>query len=138
MTRSALSASTSAVEPLGGANLAEELIDLSTDLARGGGKIVGKRLDRYGAGARVLRRLADAHNLVRGVVGAACRHFHAAGYFLGRGTLFGDGAGNRTGNLTDLADRPFDAGNGLDRTPCRALHRRDLRADLLGRLRRLR
>src|SRR5580704_1642348 len=137
MTRSALSASTSAADELGGAKLAEELIDLSTDLAGRGGKIVGERLDRYGAGARVLRRLADTHDLVRGVVGAACRHFHAAGYFLGRSALFGDGTGNRTGNLTDLADRPFDAGNGLDRTPCRALHRRDLRADLLGRLRGL-
>src|SRR5580700_10160597 len=107
---------------LGGAELAEELIDLGADLAGRGGKIVGERLDRRGAGPRVLRRLADAHYLVGGVVGTACRHFHAAGYFLGRGTLLSDGAGNRAGNLTDLADRSFDAGYGLDRTARRALH----------------
>src|SRR5580704_14721588 len=119
---------------LGGAELAEELIDLGADLAGRGGKVVGERLDRCGAGARVLGRLADAHDLVRGVVGPACRHFDAAGYFLGRGALFGDGAGNGTGNLADLADRPFDAGYGLDLPSCRGPHLRDLRADLLGRL----
>src|ERR1700692_4347500 len=126
-----------AAKELGRTELVEELIDLGADLARRGRKIVSERLDRSGAGAGVLRRLADAHHLVRRVVGTTCRHFHAAGYFLGRGALFGDGAGNGTGNLTDLADRHFDAGYGLDRTPCRALHRRDLRADLLGRLRGL-
>src|SRR5580704_1655137 len=122
---------------LGGAELAEELIDLGADLAGRGGKIVGQRLDRRGAGAGVLRRLADAHHLVRRVVGTACRDLDAAGNFLGGGALLGDGAGDRPGNLADLADRPFDAGYGLDGTPRRALHRRDLRADLLGRLGRL-
>src|SRR5580692_6879812 len=128
---------TRAAAGLGRAELAEELIDLGADLAGRGGKIVGERLDRCGAGAGVLRRLADAHDLVRGVIGTARRHFDAAGYFLGRGALFGDGTGNCPGNLTDLADRPFDAGYGLDRTPRCALHRGDLRADLLGRLRGL-
>src|ERR1700722_15599801 len=123
---------------LGGADAAEELIDLPAqrfNLARGLARMVAHHLRRL---AGLAGRAGKAGDLLAHHVGAVRDPMHVLRHFAGRRVLLLDGGRDRGRDLVDARDPRADMLDRRDRVVGRVLDRLGLGGNVLGRGRGLR
>src|SRR5713226_2936989 len=111
---------------LGGADPREEVINLGAQGVGLASELARSGKDLRGGGAGLVRRLIDARNVARDLLGATRGLLGAARDLAGGGALLLDRRGDRGRDFADLADRAVDPLDRLDGAFGRGLNGGDL------------